>query len=105
MQNRRDFLKEFAGAAGGILFVGCGLASAAGAVLQSGTSSRRREVTVNGRRVKTVDIHCHAQVPEVWDVIKDFDLGQSLRGQLDGPQGEGLNLNNAEWDHERACDR
>ena len=108
MQNRRDFLKGFAGAAGGIFFVRCGLANAAGAAFQSGAAPRRREVMLNGRRVKTVDIHCHAQVPEVWDLIKDYDLGQALRGQLDGPQGEGLNLNNVEnrmaWMDEQGFD-
>ena len=108
MQNRRDFLEGFAGAAGGIFFVGCGLAEAAGAFLQSGTSSRRREVSVNGRRVKTVDIHCHSLVPEVWELIKDRELGDELRNQLDGPQGAELDLNNLQdrlsWMDEQGFD-
>src|SRR6266545_4991291 len=44
----------------GIAFVGCGLADAASAQAQT----RRREVVVNGRRVKTVDVHAHCSVPE-----------------------------------------
>jgi aminocarboxymuconate-semialdehyde decarboxylase len=84
------------------------LANAAGAALQSVTSSGRREVTVNGRRVKTVDVHCHCQVPEVWDLIKDYDLGQEFRGQLDAPEGEELNLNNVQnrlsWMDEQGFD-
>ncbi len=108
MQNRRDFLEGFAGAAGGIFFVGCGLAEAAGAFLQSGTSSRRREVSVNGRRVKTVDIHCHSLVPEVWELIKDREPGDELRNQLDGPQGAELDLNNLQdrlsWMDEQGFD-
>src|SRR6266851_3047976 len=44
----------------GIAFVGCGPADAASAQAQT----RRREVVVNGRRVKTVDVHAHCSVPE-----------------------------------------
>jgi aminocarboxymuconate-semialdehyde decarboxylase len=60
MVTRRDFI---GGAAAGAVFVGCDLfpghvhAQAAGA-------PRRREVVVNGRRVKTVDIHAHCAFPE-----------------------------------------
>jgi aminocarboxymuconate-semialdehyde decarboxylase len=108
MRGRRDFLKGLAGAAGGILFVGCGMAKAAEAPLQSASSPRRREVMVNGRRVTTVDIHCHGQVPEVWELVKDYDLGQQLRGQLDGPLGAGLNLHNVQdrlrWMDEQGFD-
>jgi aminocarboxymuconate-semialdehyde decarboxylase len=44
----------------GVALVGCGLTSAAPAQAQA----RRREVVVNGRRVTTVDVHAHCQVPE-----------------------------------------
>ena len=108
MQNRRDFLEGCAVAAGGMFFVGCGLAKAAEAALQSGISTRRREVSVNGRRVKTVDIHCHSLVPEVWELIKDHELGDELRNQLDGPQGTELDLNNLQhrlgWMDEQGFD-
>src|SRR5579864_8817795 len=46
----------------GIAFVGCALASVAptqGAQPQG----RRREVVVNGKRVKTIDVHAHSVVP------------------------------------------
>ena len=108
MRNRREFLKDFAGATAGVFFVGCGLRDAAAAALQSSGATRRREVAVNGRRVKTVDIHCHCQVPEVWDLIKDYDIGQGLRRQLDGPQGPGLSLanvqNRLQWMDEQGFD-
>jgi aminocarboxymuconate-semialdehyde decarboxylase len=61
MQNRRDFL---------LLFVGCSLARPTLASVQSGTPSRR-QVSVGGRRVKTVDVHCHVTMPDAWDLIKD----------------------------------
>src|SRR5881628_2376505 len=59
MRTRREFVEEAAGAAG-IAFVACNLSGAAPAQAQT----RRREVVVNGRRVKTVDVHAHCAVPE-----------------------------------------
>ena len=60
MNTRREFIEESAGAMAGIAFVGCDLLAAAPARAQA----RRREVVVNGRRVKTVDVHAHCAVPE-----------------------------------------
>jgi len=57
---RREVVKDTAGAAAGVAFVACGLQSAATAQAQA----RRREVVVNGKRVKTVDVHAHCAVPE-----------------------------------------
>ena len=90
MPDRREFLKGLASATAGLVFVGCGWVEAMAGSLQSGGTGSRRAVTVGGRRVKTVDIHCHGLVPEVWDLIKDYDIGHRLRRQLDGSQG--LNL-------------
>ena len=60
-----------AGALAGLAFVGCSLSNAStapgsGAAPRPG---RRREVVVNGKRVKTVDIHAHTIVPEAAAVI------------------------------------
>jgi aminocarboxymuconate-semialdehyde decarboxylase len=60
MNTRREFVQDAAGAVAGIAFVGCGLLGAATAQAQA----RRREVVVNGRRVKVVDVHAHCAVPE-----------------------------------------
>jgi len=60
VNTRRDFIEESVGAMAGIAFVGCGLADAASVQAQT----RRREVVMNGRRVKTVDVHAHCSVPE-----------------------------------------
>ena len=62
MPTRRHFIKDIAGAAG--ITVGCGLMNAAETYAQAATAVRRREVVVNGRRVKTVDVHAHCAVPE-----------------------------------------
>lgn len=40
---------------------------------QSG-AVRRREIKVGGKRVKTVDAHCHVFVPEVADLLKGTPL-------------------------------
>ena len=60
MSTRREFVEGTASAVAGIAFVGCSLAAATPAQAQT----RRREVVVNGRRVKTVDVHAHCAVPE-----------------------------------------
>ena len=60
----------------GIGFVGCELLRAAPAEGAGGSAphAHRREVVVNGTRVKTVDIHAHCAVPAALEV-----LGSSLR--------------------------
>ena len=60
MTTRREFLGDAAGAMAGIVFVGCGLMGMAPAQAQA----RRREVVVNGRRAKVIDVHAHCAVPE-----------------------------------------
>src|SRR5947199_2230002 len=59
MSTRREFVEGAAGAAG-IAFVACNLTGVAPVQAQG----RRREVVVNGRRVKTIDVHAHCAVPE-----------------------------------------
>lgn len=76
MSNRREFLKSL-GAAAAVAFVGCDLLPAAPRRLQSG-AGRRREVSIGGRRIRTVDIHAHCFVPEVWELVKDYAWGQGL---------------------------
>jgi aminocarboxymuconate-semialdehyde decarboxylase len=51
--------------AAGVAFVGCEQASAAVAA----APSRRRDVVVSGRRVKTVDVHAHCAVPEAMALV------------------------------------
>jgi predicted TIM-barrel fold metal-dependent hydrolase len=66
MPNRRSFLKT------GIVFTGCSLLRAQNA------PARRREVSVGGRRVKTIDVHAHCVVPEAMAL-----LGSRGRPQAD----------------------
>ena len=64
MSTRRDFMQA-AGALAGIGFVGCDLFAPPLANAQT----RRREVSLNGRRIKTVDIHAHCAIPEAMGLL------------------------------------
>ena len=83
MRNRRDFVKQVAGAAMSALVGGPALAHAAAAALQA--PAGRRRVTLGGRRVTVVDIHAHTFVPEVWELVKDTPLAAAAKGNLTGP--------------------
>jgi aminocarboxymuconate-semialdehyde decarboxylase len=79
MPNRRDFIKGVAGATAGMLVTRGGLADAFSQAPQ-GAAAKRREVTIGGRRVKVVDIHAHATIPEVADVVKGTPLARNAQG-------------------------
>jgi aminocarboxymuconate-semialdehyde decarboxylase len=70
MTTRREVLHQAAGMMAAIAYTGCGLMHAASAQ----APARRREVAVNGKRVKTVDIHAHCHIPEALELI-----GQKVR--------------------------
>src|SRR5215468_1645486 len=78
MSTRREFVEGAAGAAG-IAFVACNMTGIAPVQAQG----RRREVVVNGKRVKTVDIHAHCAVPEALALMGQKLGGPSLRPDLD----------------------
>src|SRR5882757_8108180 len=59
-------------ATGGIAFTGCAMTGAAPAGdshAHAHAEARRREVVVNGKRVKTIDVHAHCCVPKAMAVI------------------------------------
>jgi aminocarboxymuconate-semialdehyde decarboxylase len=64
MTTRRDFLK---GAAAGIVFCGCGMVHGANAQ----APRQKLPVSVNGKRVKTIDVHAHCQFREAGAVLGD----------------------------------
>ena len=94
MSNRREFLQDLATTTAGILFTGCGLADSAGGFQQSAGDGRRREILIGGRRVRTIDLHCHCYVPEVWDLVKDYDQAKPLQATLDSPEIKKMNVTN-----------
>ena len=81
--NRRQFSKALAAATTGLLFAPCDLLKATQPSPGPSKGSKRRRVTVAGRRIKTVDIHAHCQIPETWELVKDFEWGRSLKTNLD----------------------
>src|SRR5262249_3990302 len=67
MPSRRTFVRN-AAAMTGMLLVDQRVGRAA-AAMQSAPPSKRREVTVAGRRVKTIDVHSHSIVPGVAELV------------------------------------
>ena len=78
MTTRRDFLKTgTAAAATGIFFCGCGLLRSAHA---QGSARHKLPVSVNGKRVKTIDVHAHCNFHEAGAL-----LGEEGRKRQGGP--------------------
>src|SRR6185369_1051146 len=66
MTNRRHFLRTVAGATAGALSVGSGFSPV--------HAQERRLVSVGGRRIKVIDIHCHGVI-DVSDIVKAQNEG------------------------------
>src|SRR3972149_11900487 len=77
MSTRSEISKD----AAGVVFTGCGVTNAAPVQAQPG--GRRRQVVVNGRRVKTIDVHAHCVIPEALAL-----LGKRLEDQRGPGIGE-----------------
>jgi aminocarboxymuconate-semialdehyde decarboxylase len=75
MPDRRQFLGHLAGAGAAVATARLGAWQAA---------AKRRQVTVGGRRVRTVDAHAHTFIPAVADVVKGTELEKSVAGSLSG---------------------
>jgi aminocarboxymuconate-semialdehyde decarboxylase len=78
MTTRRDFLKT---AAAGIVFCGCGMVHGANAQ----APRQKLPVSVNGKRIKTIDVHAHCHFREAGAVLGD-----------EGPRVQLPPVNNAE---------
>jgi aminocarboxymuconate-semialdehyde decarboxylase len=80
--NRRAFIRRGTGAMAGLLAAG---AARFGSARQIGVApGRRREVSIGGRRVRTVDVHAHCFVPEVGALVKNTPLAQAAQNNLTG---------------------
>ena len=76
MSSRRNFLKRLTGATAG-MWMGGGIVDSSFAMLQQPAAPRpaRWQVSVGGRRVRTVDVHAHMQFPDFWKVVpRDYPL-------------------------------
>src|SRR5688572_14600316 len=77
MANRRQFFKTVAGAAAGAYALGRGNAA--------GQAQQRRQVSIGGKRVRVIDIHAHATVPEVDPVVAGTEWAKQGGGRPLGP--------------------
>ena len=68
MIHRRGFLREAAASIfnGGVVFTGCCLAPHR---LAAQAAGKRRQVTVAGQRIRTIDIHAHVIIPEATELM------------------------------------
>ena len=78
MTTRRNFLKGgTAAVATGIVFCSCGLLQGAHA---QAPSRQKLPVMVNGKRVKTIDVHAHCVIP-VTEIVRGTPLARSGGGR------------------------
>ena len=93
MPNRRDFIRGVAGVTAGMLAAGRGLLDAMAQPAQdrgqgrgqgqaeaSDASVVHRDVRVGGKRVKVIDVHAHATIPEIAEVVKGTPLERYAQG-------------------------
>jgi aminocarboxymuconate-semialdehyde decarboxylase len=83
MGSRREFLRGFGAASFGIVGLPCTCGRSLGQ-----TALPRREISVAGSRVRTIDIHCHCGVADVLNVVAGTDLERPARGQINSRQSE-----------------
>jgi aminocarboxymuconate-semialdehyde decarboxylase len=72
MPNRREFFKRAAGAAAGTFVLGREFLSA--------QAPARREISIGGKRVRVIDVHCHTVIPEVAEIVKGTPLANAAGG-------------------------
>lgn len=80
-RSRRDFIRQ------SVFATAAALASASGAsaARQSNPPAGRRQVTIGGRRVRTVDVHAHTAVPAALTaIVRGTPLESVVRSQLAG---------------------
>jgi aminocarboxymuconate-semialdehyde decarboxylase len=91
MPNRRGFIKGVAGATAGLWAAnrafmldaaaqGRGQGRGQGQAEASDAPVVHRDVRVGGKRVKVIDVHAHATIPEVGDVLKGTPLERYAQG-------------------------
>ena len=80
MRNRREFIKGVAGGVAGTLVGGGAFLNAARQAPQAGGPVPKRDVRVGGKKVKVVDIHAHANVAGIGDIVKGTPMEKFGRG-------------------------
>lgn len=102
--DRRRFLRTTLAGSAGLLLCRCETFGSL-ASLYAQSAGARRPVTIGGRTVRTVDMHSHVYVSEVWPLVKDRkEVDPALANLSSGPMGidaTGLERRFAEMDRER----
>lgn len=86
------------GSASGIGFVGCDfLRAPAGDGADAQNHTHRQEVSINGQRITTIDIHAHCAVPAALDVLgktadRDDLLMEDKETRLNAMDAQGLDM-------------
>ncbi len=105
MPTRREFLRNLSGATAGILFAGCCCTETTRAFArrprqsagQAAAGSKRRVLTINGKRVTVIDVHSHVRVPEAWELVKDRIGREGRYGDMAQANPDNLgNIHNVE---------
>lgn len=73
MPTRNDSVKDAE-----IIFTGCHVTQAAAG--QPAAGGQRRQVVVGGKRVKTIDVHCHCVIPETLAMMGKTPSANEMRG-------------------------
>jgi aminocarboxymuconate-semialdehyde decarboxylase len=79
--NRRDWLKSAAHASAGLAFISCCSPGATGAVTQTSPQARR-QVSIGGRRIRTIDFHSHCAVPGIMEMMGQTTPLNGVNGEL-----------------------
>src|ERR1700730_3199183 len=90
MSTRREFLKGVSRATAGVFFLGSSCVDSSlgfmpgrqQSAAQPGANRKRRKVVVGGHRVLSVDVHGHAPVPDVWELVKDRIRREGRTGDI-----------------------
>ena len=73
MPTRNEYVKDAE-----LIFTGCSVTQATPGKPAAG--GRRRQVVVGGRRVKTIDVHCHCVIPETLAMMGKTPSANEMRG-------------------------
>jgi len=92
VHSRREFLSRFSGASAGMFFVGCNFVESALQAAQTVATGKRRQVTIGGERVLTIDVHSHVLVSDALDLVKNFKQTQGIRDQFASARGPGYDV-------------
>src|ERR1700704_5835105 len=67
---RRSFIRT-AAAGGGFAFCSCGFSAVNALAAFQAPAATRRQISIGGKRIRTIDMHAHVWIDDVFPLIKD----------------------------------